>query len=212
METPHPSRVDAGADLSGKSGAGGHPVVTRLLAEAQRGNAEATSELFPIVYDELRSLAARFLHQESRAQTLQATALVHEAYLRLVGPSQTPWENRAHFFGAAATAIRRILIDHARTKCRDKRDGGRRPLSLEHAEMVSVEEPERMIDFDGALAELAKVDAQKARVVELRFFAGLSVEQTALAMGVSASTVARDWQFARVWLFNELQRKESESR
>jgi len=180
--------------------------VTQLLADVQSGNAQATNELFPIVYEELRELAARFLHDESRAQTLQATALVHEAYLRLVGPAQTPWENRAHFFGAAAQAIRRILIDNARSKTRVKRAGGKKPISLDENAQISTEEPERLVQFDDALAKLAEIDPQKSRVVELRFFAGLTVEQTALALGISASTVARDWQFARVWLHNELTR------
>ncbi len=193
--------------------------MTQLLADAQRGDAAATNELFPIVYEELRSLASRFLHDERTAHTLQATALVHEAYLRLVGPAQTPWENRSHFFGAAAKAIRRILIDHARTRSRVKRGGGgiggdgpAQRVALDEGMLVSFDQPQRMIDFDSALARLADIDPQKSRVVELRFFAGLTVEQTALALGVSASTVARDWQFARVWLFNELRsRGEGES-
>lgn len=197
-----------GADQKPKAAGGSsRPAVTELLVEAQRGGAEgarATNELFPIVYEELRELAGRFMHDESRAQTLQATALVHEAYMRLVGPSQTPWESRAHFFGAAAQAIRRILIDHARTKCRAKRAGGKKPMALEEGLMLTTENPETLVEFDGVLSKLAEVDAQKARVVELRFFAGLTVEQTAMALGVSASTVARDWQFARVWLYNEL--------
>lgn len=189
---------------------GANERVTQLLADAQGGDAGATNELFPIVYEEMRDLAARFLHDERSAHTLQATALVHEAYLRLVGPNgaQTPWENRAHFFGAAARAIRRILIDHARSKGRLKRggEGGQaaKAVSLEEGMMISSAEPEQLIEFDGALKRLAEVDEQKARVVELRFFAGLTADQTALALGVSPSTVARDWQFARVWLFNEL--------
>ncbi len=190
------------------SASGGHPLVTQLLAEAGKGDAKATNELFPIVYEELRMLAARFLKDESRAHTLQATALVHEAYLRLVGPGQTPWQNRAHFFGAAATAIRRILIDHARGKSRVKRGEGQKPLALDEGAVVSAESPERLIDFDAALEKLAGIDAQKARVVELRFFAGLTVEQAALALGVSPSTVARDWQFARVWLYSELKARD----
>lgn len=185
-----------------------NPRVTQLLADAQGGDAAATNELFPIVYDEMRALAARFLHDERSAHTLQATALVHEAYLRLVGPAQTPWDNRAHFFGAAARAIRRILIDHARSKGRLKRGGtgdeAPRAVSLEEGMLVSTAEPRQLIEFDAALARLAQIDPQKARVVELRFFAGLTADQTALALGVSPSTVARDWQFARLWLFNEL--------
>ncbi len=178
--------------------------VTHLLDRAQHGDARATDDLFPIVYEELRSIAAGFLRDESNAQTLQATALVHEAYLRLVGPSGTRWENRAHFFGAAARAIRRILTDHARQRNRIKRGGGVRPVPLDEALVVPPTPDVDFVVLDDALTRLARIDAQKARVVELRFFAGLTVEQVALALGVSQSTVARDWQFARVWLSREL--------
>jgi RNA polymerase sigma-70 factor, ECF subfamily len=192
------------------TGAGeGHvpqPAVTELLVRAQSGDAKATDELFPIVYDELRMLAQRFLNGESKAQTLQATALVHEAYLRLVGPNQAPWENRGHFFGAAARAIRRILTDHARERDAQKRGGGQKPVSLDEALVVCAGEPMvDMVNLDAALTRLGTIDEQKARVVELRFFGGLTVEQTALALGTSPSSVARDWQFARVWLHRELE-------
>ncbi len=181
--------------------------VTLLLARAQQGESAATDELFPIVYEELRTIAARYLHDEGKAQTLQATALVHEAYLRLVGPNQTPWENRAHFFGAAARAIRRILTDHARHRNRVKRGGGVARVPLDEALGVGTAPEVDLVGLDEALTGLAKVDAQKARVVELRFFAGLTVEQTALALGISESTVARDWQFARVWLSRDIERR-----
>lgn len=194
---------------NGQPGGAGHQAaVTQLLARAQSGDAQATNELFPIVYDELRTLAAGFMQGESRATTMQATALVHEAYLRLVGPNQAPWDNRAHFFGAAARAIRRILVDHARERNGLKRGGGRRPLSLDDALLVAPEEStEGIMWLDDALTALAKLDEDKARVVELRFFAGLTVEQTALAMGTSPSTVAREWQFARVWLHKEVSKR-----
>lgn len=181
--------------------------VTQLLSRAQGGDRRATDELFPIVYDELRAIAAKFLRSESNAQTLQATALVHEAYVRLLGPEQSGWESRAHFFGAAATAIRRILTDHARHKNRQKRGGGAKKASLDEALVFTSEPDESLIDLDAALNALADLDPQKAKVVELRFFAGLTVEQVALALGVSESTVARDWQFARVWLSRELERR-----
>lgn len=181
------------------------PEVTMLLARAQEGDRQATDELFPIVYDELRDLAERFMRDESKAKTMQATALVHEAYMRLVGPNQTPWENRAHFFGAAARAIRRILTDHARERNRLKRGGGAAAVTLDEALVVTQDAASfDFVGLDAALARLTALDEQKARVVELRFFAGLTVEQTALALGVSPSTVARDWQFARVWLHREL--------
>jgi RNA polymerase sigma factor (TIGR02999 family) len=179
--------------------------VTQLLERAQGGDPRVTDELFPIVYEELRSIAARFLKGEGRPQTLQATALVHEAYIRLVGPGQTTWENRAHFFGAAARAIRRILTDSARARGRIKRGGGQSRAPLDEALVVA---PMPEVDLEGldeALNQLASLDAQKARVVELRFFAGLTVEQTAQALGISTSTVARDWQFARVWLSHKLE-------
>ncbi len=194
---------------SGQLGGAGHQAaVTQLLARAQSGDAQATNELFPIVYDELRTLAAGFMQGESRATTMQATALVHEAYLRLVGPNQAPWDNRAHFFGAAARAIRRILVDHARERNGLKRGGGKRPISLDDALLVAPEEStEGIMWLDDALTALAKLDEDKARVVELRFFAGLTVEQTALAMGTSPSTVAREWQFARVWLHKEVSKR-----
>lgn len=179
--------------------------VTRLLARARDGDAQVTDELFPIVYDELRCIAARFLSGEAGPQTLQATALVHEAYLRLVGPNETPWESRAHFFGAAARAIRRILTDAARHRGRIKRGGGMSRAPLDEALVVSSTPGVDLEGLDEALNELAKLDSQKARVVELRFFAGLTVDQTALALGVSPSTVARDWQFARVWLSHKLE-------
>jgi RNA polymerase sigma factor (TIGR02999 family) len=207
MASPLPSQPDG---TPNDRPAPAHGYVTELLAGAQRGDSAATEELFPIVYEELRRLAAGLIRDEGRAHTLQATALVHEAYMRLVGPEQTPWENRAHFFGAAAQAIRRILIDHARSKLRIKRGSGAKPIPLEDSLALSMEAPESLIDLDRALARLAEISPHKAKVVELRFFAGLTVEQTALAMQVSPSTVARDWQFARVWLHRELEREASE--
>lgn len=183
--------------------------VTQLLVRAGGGDSVATDELFPIVYDELRTIASKFLHSERRAETLQATALVHEAYLRLIGPEQAPWENRAHFFGAAARAIRRILIDHARLRGRVKRGGGKERVALDQALAVTAEPEVDILGLDEALTKLAKADEQKARVVELRFFAGLTVEQTARTLGISESTVARDWQFARVWLARELEQQDA---
>ncbi len=183
--------------------------VTVLLSRAGEGDAKATDELFPIVYEELRTIAAKFLHAEHRAQTMQATALVHEAYLRLIGDEQTPWDSRAHFFGAAARAIRRILIDHARHRSRVKRGGGLGRAPLTEALAVCAEPEVDMLGLDEALTRLAMIDPQKARVVELRFFAGLTADQTALALGISPSTVARDWQFARVWLARELERTDA---
>jgi RNA polymerase sigma factor (TIGR02999 family) len=180
--------------------AAGPVAITSLLARAQEGDRQATDELLPLVYEELRELADRFLAAEKRGATLQPTALVHEAYLRLVGSDQAGWENRAHFFGAAARAIRRILVDRARAR-RAARRGGGRPLRLDTDAPLAGPEPSLdVLALDEALAKLASIDAQKARVVELRFFGGLSVDETAASLGVSASTVAREWVFARTWL------------
>jgi len=180
--------------------AAGPAAITSLLARAQEGDRQATDELLPLVYEELRELADRLLAAEKRGATLQPTALVHEAYLRLVGSDQAGWENRAHFFGAAARAIRRILVDRARAR-RAARRGGDRPLRLDTDAPLAGPEPSLdVLALDEALAKLASIDAQKARVVELRFFGGLSVDETAATLGVSASTVNRDWVFARTWL------------
>jgi RNA polymerase sigma-70 factor, ECF subfamily len=179
--------------------------VTRLLERAQQGDGSATNELFPLVYDELRALAQRNLADERANHTLSPTALVNEAYLRLVGPGETPWQNRAHFFGAAAQAIRRILTDHARTRNRQKRGGGRQRVPLDEQAVQGVASDVDFLALDEALTKLAALDPHKARVVELRFYAGLPVESVAAALGVSTSTVARDWAFARVWLKREME-------
>lgn len=181
--------------------------VTMLLERLRQGDQAATNDLFSTVYDELRRLAEKHLSEERRNHTLSPTALVHEAYLRLVGPSDTPWDSRAHFFGAAAQAIRRILTDHARTRNRVKRGGGKAPAPLED---VAAEAPAGDVDFEAldlALSRLAELDPQKARVVELRFYGGLPLEGVAALLGVSESTVSRDWAFARVWLHRELSRE-----
>lgn len=178
--------------------------VTMLLVRAGSGDRKATDELLPLVYEELKDLAANHLAGERRNHTLQPTALVHEAYMRLVGPGDVTWENRAHFFGAAAKAIRRILTDHARARDSAKRGGGRERVPIEGLQLEAPESTLNLVALDGALDRLAQLDAQKARVVELRFFAGLTAEETALALGISLSTVGRDWQFARVWLQREL--------
>ncbi len=195
--------------------------VTQLLARAQSGDRQATNELFPVVYEELRQIASGFMANERAGHTLQPTALVNEAYMRLVGPTEVTWENRAHFFGAAARAIRRILTDHARAKGSLKRGGNfsrqnldeiadsfasREPISGEDTSVEGID----LVELDAALTRLAEIDEQKARVVELRFFAGLTSEQAAAALGVSLSTVARDWQFARLWLHRELENAKDE--
>jgi RNA polymerase sigma factor (TIGR02999 family) len=179
--------------------------MSELLGRVRRGERAATDELMTLVYDDLRRLADRYLSREPPGQTLQPTALVHEAYLRLAGSDQD-WRDRAHFFGAAARAIRRILLDRARARRSARRGGGRETLSIETAEEVALGGPEiDVLVLDEALERLAELDAAKARVIELRFFGGLGVAETAEVLGVSPSTVARDWRFARAWLHRELE-------
>ena len=180
--------------------------VTRILEALGRGEPRASRDLLPLVYDELRRLAARRLAQESPGQTLQATALVHEAYVRLVGPEEgVPWDSRGHFFAAAAEAMRRILLDRARDRKRQKRGGGRRRESLNLDALVADDAaPDDLIDLDEALGRLAIVDARSAELVRLRLFAGLSLNDAASALGVVRRTAERDWAFARAWLFRAL--------
>src|SRR5262245_43148283 len=178
--------------------------VTVLLERASSGDAIATNELFPVVYDELRRIAAAHLAQERAGHTLQPTALVHEAYLRLVGPGDITWDSRAHFFGAAARAIRRILTDHARSRGRAKRGGGSAREALDTASLSRPGPAFDLLELDEALQRLEALDPQKARVVELRFYGGLTGDETARTLGISTATVARHWEFARVWLHREL--------
>jgi RNA polymerase sigma factor (TIGR02999 family) len=180
--------------------------ITRLLEDWRKGDKTALEKLLPVVYDELRRLASSHLRRERFNHTLQPTALVHEAYLRLVDQRQVDLQNRAHFFGAAARLMRRILIDHARSRATAKRAGGELRVSL--AENVAITE-QRDIDFlalDEALEELAALDAQQCQIVEMRFFGGLSVEETAAALDISPSTVNRDWNTAKAWLYRRIKK------
>ena len=180
------------------------PNITELLVGYQGGDKEALDQLMPIVYDELRRQAARYLRREQAGHTLQTTALIHEAYVRLVDQRNVQWQNRAHFFGIAAQLMRRILVDHARTKKRVKRGGSKVQVSLADA-TVAVKGPDLdIVALDEALERLAKVDEQQSRVVELRYFSGLTVEETAEVMGISTATVKREWSVARAWLHREL--------
>jgi RNA polymerase sigma factor (TIGR02999 family) len=189
--------------------------VTRILqalAEGQTPATPATEQLLPLVYEELRRIARRCMADESAGQTLQPTALVHEAYLRLLGSDgeQLHWNSRGHFFAAAATAMRRILIERARHKQAEKRGGGRDRLSLEAVEPASnasEPEPDALVALDAALSRLERLDARKAKIVMLRYFAGLTIEQTAQAMELSVTTVKQEWQFARAWLQTEVERE-----
>jgi len=179
--------------------------VTQLLVEWQHGDQHALDRLLPLVYAELRTIARRYLSRESPGHTLQSTALVHEAYLRLVGQRNTRWQNRAHFFGIAAQMMRRILVDHARHRDRDKRGGPTPTLSLDAA-MATVEPAAELdlIALDDALTALTAIDPRGARVVELRFFSGLTIEETAEVLAVSSATIKREWSTARAWLYREM--------
>src|SRR5436305_13238717 len=174
---------------------------TRILSAFEQGDPQAASQLLPLVYEELRELAAAKLAQEKPGQTLQATALVHEAYVRLVGgASDQHWDGRGHFFAAAAEAMRRILIDRARHKNSRKAGGGRRRVDLNEIELTFDEPDLELLALDDALRELERKDPRKAEVVKLRFFAGLTTAQAAAALGVSPSTAENDWAYARSWL------------
>jgi len=180
--------------------------VTRILSAIEQGNPQAAELLLPLVYDELRKLAAQKLAQEKPGQTLQATALVHEAYMRLVSDdSRQPWDNRGHFFAAAAEAMRRILIDRAREKLSEKRGGDRRRLDIDSLDLATTAAPDQLLAIDEALAKLALCDPAAARLVELRYFAGLTVDQAGKALGISTATAYRHWNYARAWLHGELQ-------
>lgn len=183
--------------------------VTQLLVDYSNGKREALDVLTPLVYGELRNLAARYLRRERSDHTLQSTALVHEAYLRLIDQNQVRWQNRAHFFGVAAQMIRRILVDHARTKHAQKRGGNAQKLSLDEAIGLPEQRDLDIIALDDALKLLAELDAQQSKVIELRFFGGLSIEETAEALGISPATVKREWVTARAWLLRQLSRAEA---
>jgi RNA polymerase sigma-70 factor (ECF subfamily) len=178
--------------------------VTALLGQLAKGNEAAASRLIPIVYEELRRLAGAYMRRERRDHTLQPTALVNEAYLKLIEQREVDWKGRAHFFGIAAQIMRRILIDHARAHLRDKRGGGVIPVPLDEALVFSAEQSSELVKLDESLDRLAMLDQRQSKIVELRFFGGLTVEQTAEALGISAKTVKREWSVAKAWLHGEL--------
>jgi len=178
--------------------------VSLLLAECSSGNQAAFNQLLPLVYDELHRLAAAYMGREREGHTLQTTALVNEAYLRLVDQTSARWENRVHFFAVAAKVMRQILIDHARTSTRAKRGGGEARLSLDEVAVVSKERAADLLALDEGLNKLAQMDQRKSEVVELRFFGGLTIEETAEVLRVTPKTVTRDWQMARAWLYREM--------
>lgn len=178
--------------------------VTRLLAEISSGNHQAESDLIPLVYDELRRLAHHYMRSERSNHTLQATAVVHEAYLKLVKQRNVSWQSKAHFFAVAASLMRRVLCDYARSHSRSKRGGEWKAVSLDEALIFSDKKSEEMIDLDRALTRLAELDQRQSRTVELLFFGGLTVDETAAVLGISPKTVKRDWSVARAWLYREI--------
>jgi RNA polymerase sigma factor (TIGR02999 family) len=184
--------------------------ITELLVAWSGGDKKALDELMQIVYEELRRLAHRQLAKERRGHTLQTTALVNEAYLKLVDQKRVKWQGRSHFFALSSQLMRRILVDYARSRQYAKRGGGKSALPLDEALIVAPERASEMIALDEALTELAKHDERKARIVELRFFAGMSIDETSDLLGVSPGTVMKDWTLAKAWLQREMDRSSSD--
>jgi len=178
--------------------------VTQLLIELSKGDRVTVDLLLPLIYDELRQLAMNYLRRERPDHTLQATALVHEAYLRLIDQTRVNWQNRAHFFGIAAQIMRRLLVDYARRHNAEKRGADFQKLTLDENIEYAVERSDEIVALDRALEALAAIDEQKARIVELRYFGGLTVEETAEVMGVTPITIKRHWRMAKAWLYGQM--------
>ena len=186
-----------------------HDDITRLLIDLGQGDERAVEHLLPLVYEELRRMANHYVIKERTGHTLNTTALVHEAYLKLIDQREGDWQNRAHFFAIASMAMRRILINYARMRSRQKRGGGEVPVSIENSpelQIIAEERGEELIALDEGLNRLSHINQRAGRVVECRFFGGLSIEETAEALGVSPMTVKRDWRFAKAWLKREVER------
>jgi len=180
--------------------------LTRLLRDWSKGDRAALDQLMPVVYDELRKIARSYLRGERPTHTLQPTALIHEAYVRLIAQNFPAWQSRAHFYGVAAELMRQILVDHARSHRAAKRGGGDQQLALDDATIFSKERAGDLVALDDALTALAALDQRKCRVVELRFFGGLSVEETAEVLGISVATVGREMRLAQAWLHREMEK------
>lgn len=185
--------------------------INQLLVEWGNGNQQAQEKLLPLIYNELRHLAHYFLHHERTGHTLQTTALVHEAYLKLIDQKDARWQNRAQFFAISAQAMRRILIDSARKHTADKRGGKGQKVSLEEVAVISPNPDSSLLALDEALNSLALIDPQQSRIVELRYFGGLTIEETAKVMNLSAATIKREWAMARAWLYEAITSEISES-
>jgi len=179
--------------------------ITQLLADLSYGDKQAKDKLFELVYNELSQRASAYLHHERPGHTLQTTDLVHEAYFKLVDQKQAEWQNRAQFFGVAAQAMRRILVDYARGHRAAKRGGGQTKISLHETAIISEEHPEEMVALDEALTRLAAIDERQSRIVELRFFGGRTIEETAKILALSVATIKREWNIAKAWLHREMQ-------
>lgn len=182
------------------------PDVTQLLRNWRNGDEAARNQLMGVVYEELRRQAGRYLRRERADHTLQPTALVHEAYLQLIDQSRVNWENRAHFFGAAARLMRRILVDHARAHQAEKRGGGEENIALDEALSVPEGKDVNLLALNDALDELARLDEKQSQIVELRYFGGLSIEETATVLRISPATVKREWSMAKVWLHHQIRK------
>jgi RNA polymerase sigma factor (TIGR02999 family) len=181
--------------------------VTQLLVDWGRGDKQALDALMPLVYDELHRIAARYLRRERQGHTLQTTALINEAYLRIVDQRNVNWKNRSQFFGVAAQMMRRILVDHARSHLYAKRGGGAQKLTLDEAIATPGKRDLDLVALDDALTSLAQIDPQQSRIIELRFFGGLTIDETAAVLAISPATVKRDWNMAKAWLFGEISKR-----
>ena len=186
--------------------------VTQSLLDWSEGDKAAVDRLMPVVYDELRKLAHYHMGRERQGHTLQTSALVNEAYLRLIDQKSVRWQNRAHFFGIASKMMRRILVDHARSRQYAKRGGGAHRVTLDEALLVCEERVAEVVALDDALTSLAVIDKRKSQIVEMRFFGGLSIEETAEVLGVSPGTVMRDWTLAKAWLHREISKEDHDER
>jgi RNA polymerase sigma factor (TIGR02999 family) len=178
--------------------------VTQLLHNWRNGDSQALERLLPLVYDELRRIASRYMKRERAGHTLQTTALVNEAYLRLVGQQNVAWQDRAHFFAVAAQVMRHLLVDHARSRQYAKRGGNAQRITFDEAAVVSMQRDDNLLALDEALTKLAAIDPRKVKLVELRYFGGLSAEETAVVLGVSEITIKREWLKTKAWLYREL--------
>ena len=181
--------------------------LTQLLLEWSTGNKEALKRLMPLVYDELHRLAQRYMRRERPDHTLQTSALLNEAYLRLIDQNRVTWQNRAHFFGIAASMMRRILVDHSRMRAYTKRGGDQQKVALDEVAVIAESKAFDVLALDEALKKLEAIDEQQSRIVDLRFFGGLTIEETAEVLGVSHATVEREWSMARAWLWREMKQQ-----